>query len=162
MMQRFANACRPPVAARRQCGLAMVEFVIGAPILLFLIYCVAEFGRAFSQFSQLADAARDADRYLAANAISGTTGVVSITGTVGAATKNLAVYGNTAGMGSPLLPGLATGQVTLSSDPSNRVAVSVAYPYQSIFGGSIPDFFDSGSVNSGAMTITVYTSMMAL
>jgi len=140
----------------------MAEFVIGVPILLFLLYCVVELGRAFVQFSLLADAARDADRYLASNALLGSTGVVNISAAMSTAAKNLVVYGNPAGTGSPLLPGLATGQVTVANDASNDVSISVAYPYQSLFGGSIPKFFTSGSIGTGAMTLTVYTSMRAL
>jgi Flp pilus assembly protein TadG len=139
----------------------MVEFVISAPLLLFVLYCVAEFGRAFTQFSMLADAARDADRYLASNALLGSTGIVGLAAVSGPA-KNLVVYGNAAGSGTPILPGLSTSQVTVASDTSNDVSISVAYPYQSLFGGTIPKFFTSGSIASGAMTLQVYTSMRAL
>ena len=151
-------ACSPA----RQRGTAMVEFVIGAPLLLFLLYCLVELGRAFVQFSLLADAARDADRYLASNALLGSTGVVNISGSVSSAAQNLVVYGNAAGSGTPLLPGLSAGQVTIASDASNDVSISVAYPYQSLFGGTIPLFFTSGSISTGAMTLNVYTSMRAL
>ena len=140
----------------------MAEFVIGAPILLFLLYCIVEFGRAFMQFSLLADAARDADRYLATKALSGSSGVIIISGTDSGSAKNLVVYGNTAGAGAPLLPGLLVSHVTVASDASQNVSISVAYPYQSLFGGSIPKFFTSGSINTGAMTLNVYTSMRAL
>jgi len=140
----------------------MAEFVIGSPLLLLLLYCCVEFGRAFVQFSLLADAARNADRYLATKAVLGASGVVSISGNASTATKNLVVYGNVGGTGTVLLPGLAVGQVTVSSDGSNNVSVSVAYPYQSLFGGTIPKFFTSGSIGSGGMTLNVYTSMRAL
>ena len=139
----------------------MVEFVIGAPILLLLLYAVTEVGRALVQYNVLVDSARDADRYLASHALLGASGVVNLSVATSAATKNLVVYGNTAGAGNPILPQLATGQVTLASDASNDVSVSVAYPYQSLFGGSIPKFFTPGSTST-AMTMNVYTSMRAL
>jgi len=140
----------------------MVEFVIGTPILLLLLYCIVELGRAFVQFSQLADAARDADRYLASKAILGGTGLVSISGNDSSAAKNLVVYGNAGGAGSPLLPGLSVGQVTVGNDASNNVFISVSYPYQSLLGGTIPVFYASGSINTGALTLKVYTTMRAL
>jgi Flp pilus assembly protein TadG len=140
----------------------MAEFVIGAPILLLLLYCAVEFGRALVQFSLLADAARDGDRFLATKAIDDGSGLVSISATASSATKNLVVYGNVAGSGAPLLPGLAVSQVTLASDASGNVSVSVAYPYQSVFGGTIPNFFSAGSINTGSMTLKVYTTMLAL
>lgn len=139
----------------------MVEFVIGAPMLLLLLYGVTEIGRAFVQFNMLVDAARDADRYLASNALLGSTGVVNISGAASGAAKNLAVYGNAVGAGAPILPQLSTAQVTVGSDATGHVSVSVAYPYQSLFGGSIPKFFTSGSTST-AMTLNVYTSMSAL
>ena len=147
---------------KSQRGTAMAEFVIGAPILLLLLYAVVELGRALVQFSLLTDAARDADRYLASNSLQGTTGVVNISGAVSGTAKNLVVYGNPAGTGTPLLPGLNVGQVTVSSDASNNVAISVAYPYQSLFGGTIPKFFTSGSVSTGSMTLNAYSSVRAL
>jgi Flp pilus assembly protein TadG len=140
----------------------MVEFAIASPVLLLLLFAIAELGRAFVQFSQLAAAARDADRYLASKAISDGTGVVSITGAVSAAVKNLAVYGNAAGSGAPLLPDLATSQVTIAADASNDVSVQIAYPYQSLFGGTLPNFVSPGSISTGTFTLTVYTSMRAL
>lgn len=149
----------------RQRGLAMVEFTIGAPLLLLLLYAIAELGNVFYQYAQLADAARNADRYLGSNAIPDGSGVVSISSTVAGATRNLVVYGNTGGTGSPLLPGLAVGQVTVATqadaDGSTDVTVSVAYPYQSLFGGSIPNFVSAGSVST-AFTLNVFTSMHAL
>jgi Flp pilus assembly protein TadG len=151
-----------PSLQPRQHGTAMAEFVIGTPLLMFFIYCVVELGRAFVQFSMLADAARDADRYLASKAISDSTGVVNISGSVSGSAKNLAVYGNAAGSGTPLLPGLSVSQVTIASDANNNVSIGVAYPYQSLFGGTIPNFFNSGSISTGAMTLNVYTSMRAL
>jgi len=147
---------------KSQRGTAMAEFVIGAPILMLLLYAVVELGRALVQFSLLTDAARDADRYLASKAILDSTGVVNISGAVSGTAKNLVVFGNPGGTGTPLLPGLNVGQVTVSSDGSNNVTISVNYPYQSLFGGTIPDFFDSGSVSTGSMNLHSYTSMRAL
>ncbi len=159
MSRARSHASGPPW---RQRGTAMAEFVIGTPLLLFLLYCVVEVSRAFVQYSLLADAARNADRYLASSAISDSTGVVNISGSVSSAAKNLVVYGNAAGSGAALLPGLSVGQVTVASDASNNVSVSVAYPYQSLFGGAIPKFFTAGSISTGTLTLSVYTSMRAL
>jgi Flp pilus assembly protein TadG len=140
----------------------MVEFVVGAPILLLLLYGITELGRAFVQFSMLADAARNADRYLASNALLGSTGVVNLSGPLTAATQNLVVYGNVAGAGAPIVPGLAPGEVTIANDAFNNVSVSVAYPYQSLFGGRIPLFYTGGDINTGNLTLRAYTSIRAL
>ncbi|MBS0417239.1 MAG: pilus assembly protein [Proteobacteria bacterium] len=147
---------------RSQRGTAMAEFVIGAPILLLLLYAVVELGRALVQFSLLTDATRDAGRFLASKALQGTTGVVNVSGADSGSARNLVVFGNPGGTGTPLLPGLNVGQVTISSDASNNVAISVNYPYQSLFGGSIPRFVGSGSISTGSMTLHAYTAVRAL
>src|SRR5207247_1250197 len=103
--------------------------------------------------------ARDADRYLASHALGGSTGVITISGADSGTAKNLVVYGNAAGSGTPLLPGLAVSQVTVASDANNDVSIAVAYPYQSLFGGTIPKFYTSGSISTGSMTLNVYTTM---
>jgi Flp pilus assembly protein TadG len=149
-------------SARRQHGVAMVEFVVGTPVMFLLFYATCELGNALVQFSALTDAARDADRYLASNALLGSTGAVSLSANVIQATQNLAVFGNTAGNGNPVLPALATGQVTVGVDASNNVSVSIAYPYQSLIGGTLPFFVSAGSIDTGAITLQAYTSMVAL
>jgi Flp pilus assembly protein TadG len=146
----------------RQRGVAMVEFVIGTPLLFLLLYAICELGNALVQYSMLTDTARDADRYLASNALLGSSGVVSLSPAVTNATQNLVVYGNVSGTGAPLLPGLTTGQVTIAVDASNNVSVSVAYPYQSLFGGVLPLFVNDGSINTGSLTLNAYNSMVAL
>lgn len=148
----------------RQRGLAMVEFAVCAPLLLLLLYAIAEFGNMLYEYALLADAARNADRYLAAKAYIDNTGAVNISSATSPA-QNLVVYGNTGGTGSPLLPGLAVGQVTVATQTdaggATDVTVSVAYPYQSLVGGSIPNFVSSGTVNT-ALTLNVFTSMRPL
>jgi Flp pilus assembly protein TadG len=139
----------------------MVEFVLGAPILLLLLYGITELGQMFVESSMLADAARNADRYLASNAIVGSSGVVNLSAPLVTAAQNLVVYGNVLGAGTPLLPALAAPQVTIASDASNNISVSVAYPYQSLFGGAIPLFFTAGSISTVG-TLNAYTSMLAL
>lgn len=149
-------------AGKSQRGLAMVEFVVGTPVLFLLMYAICELGNALVQYSVLTDAIRDADRYLAANALLGSTGVVTLSPTITAATQNLVVYGNVAGVGNPLLPGLAPGQVRLAADANNNVSVDVSYPYQSIFGGRLPYFVRPGGIDTGAFRLRAFTSMVAL
>lgn len=146
----------------RQRGLAMVEFVIGAPILLLILYCVVEIGEVVLQSSILADSARNADRYLARNALLGSTGVVNISGALRAATRNLAVYGNTAGFGAPLVPGLTPAAVTIAVDANNHVSVNIAHLYVSIVGGSIPLFFTNGTINTSDLVIHGYSATLPL
>jgi Flp pilus assembly protein TadG len=90
---------------------AAVEFAILLPVLLLIVFGITEFGRALYNYNTLVKAARDAARYYAAqqpgNPPAKDTEI-----------KNLAVYGNTAGTGNPLAPGLATTMVTLCDSVS--------------------------------------------
>jgi len=88
-------------------GVQLVELAIVLPILLLLFAAVAEFGRYFYEYTTVAKGARLGARYLASKAINSTT-----TDWKGNA-KNLVVYGNTAGSGSPILTGLSTANVTI-------------------------------------------------
>ena len=142
----------------------MVEFAITAPVLLLLLYVSVEVGRFLNQYSILSDGVRDASRYVAGSALQGTTGLIaqgSAWSALVSQGQNLAVYGNLAGTGSPLLPGLSVADVTVTADATaNNVTVTAAYPYQSLFGGSIPDFL--GGNISTAWTLTIVTTMRAL
>lgn len=141
-------------------GLAAVEFAIILPVVLLIMLATAELGRAFYQDNTLAKAVRDGARYLADQAIDGTTGVIALDTTKQSQTKNLVIYGNTAGTGAPLLPGLAPEQITITSPDPLHVHVSAAYPYQPIF-ASLPGFGMTADIST-IMTLSAATTMRAL
>src|SRR3569832_1546258 len=85
-------------------GVQLLEVAIVIPILLLLFGAVAEFGRYFYEYTTVAKAARVGARYLASKS------VASGVDYAGQA-KNLVVYGNIAGTGTPVLPGLTTANV---------------------------------------------------
>jgi Flp pilus assembly protein TadG len=148
---------------RRQRGLAMVEFAITAPMLLLLFVTVV-FGEFLIDYSILNDGVRNAARYVATAAPNGTDGTL-ITGgawtTLEGQGQNLAVYGNVNGTGAPLLPGLTIGEITVTEDTANlNITVSAAYPYQSLFGTSMPDFL--GGTIGPIFTLSISTTMRAL
>jgi hypothetical protein len=115
---------------RDESGIQLVEAAIVLPIFLVLFAATAEFGRYFYEYTTLAKAARVGSRYL-------TTQPVGIAGDIAA--KNIVVFGNPAGTGSPLLPGLATSHVVITRDGGvpllpQRVTVKiVGYEHQPIF-----------------------------
>jgi Flp pilus assembly protein TadG len=84
-----------------QRGTAAVEFALILPLLLVLTLMVTELGRALMQYDTLTKSVRDAARYLS----------VQTPGTHQAQARNLVVYGNTAGTGTPLVPGLSLANV---------------------------------------------------
>lgn len=109
--------------ANRQTGVALLEFAFILPLLLVLSLLAAELGRAVYRYNTTAKAVRDAARYLS----------VQTPGTHVAEARNLIVYGNLAGTGSPLDTALGAANVpaptwqTAGSDPLiNTVTVRVS------------------------------------
>jgi Flp pilus assembly protein TadG len=85
-------------------GLQLVELAIALPILVLLFAVAAEFGRYFQEYTTLAKGSRVAARYLA---------TACIDGVDDPAAKNLVVYGNVAGTGSPIVEGLGVTNVAI-------------------------------------------------
>ncbi len=122
-----------------QQGVAMVEFAIALPLLLLLLLAIAEFGRMLYQYNSLLQANRDAVRYLAGEAWNGNLGQVEIDPVLEAKTKNLAVYGVPVPQpGNEVVPGLTTGDVTVSAVGSEHVQVSINYVFQPVIGSGLP------------------------
>jgi len=145
-----------------------VEFMLTAPIVLMLLLAISEFGHGLYQYNALTKTVRDGARYLAANATVGSTSTIVIDSTDTTVTENLVVYGNTAGTGSPKLPGLAASQVTVSclgggtACPGvEHIVVAVQYPYQSIMGAAL-SMFGAGPDLLLGLTLNSSVTMRAL
>ncbi len=149
---------------QRQRGLAMVELTITAPVLLLLMCGTVEFGEYLIQYSTLNDSVRNAARHVAGAALNGTDDRLVTGGawsTLAAQGQNLAVYGNVAGAGAALLPGLTTGQIAVTENTAtNDITVTAAYPYQSVFGALMPDFLGGNFATN--FTLSISTTMRAL
>lgn len=115
----------------RQNGVALVEFALILPLLLLLTLITTEFGRALYQYNTLTKSVRDAVRYLS----------IQTPGTHIAEARNIIVYGNLAGTGSPLVLGLTPGNVpapTWQNTGFNPVISTVTvqvtgYSFKSLF-----------------------------
>lgn len=122
------------IKRRSERGAELVEFALVLPFMLLCCLGVIEFGRAYYTYNILAKAVRDGARFASADSI---TSAGAISTTTRTNTRNVVVYGNTTGTGSAKLPGLATGQVTVSANTitlsEHYVTVSVAYPYTPLF-----------------------------
>ena len=138
-------------AGRRQRGLALVEVALVLPIALILVMATAEIGRALLEYNALNKALREGARFLARTAIVGSTGVVSIDATTSTQTRNLIVYGNVAGTGSPRLQGFAINQVTLAAAAGGSASLTASYVYQPLF-VRIPAYWYGSNVST-ALTL---------
>jgi Flp pilus assembly protein TadG len=109
---------------RDERGVQLVELAIVLPILILLFGAVAEFGRYFYEYTTVAKGARTGARYLASKS------ATSNANNWEANAKNIVVYGNTAGTGDPILPGLSVANVEVQY----TVKVSIInYQHQPLF-----------------------------
>jgi len=98
----------------QQDGVAIVEFLISVPFLLLLFAAVAEFGIIFYTQTTLNSAVQDGTRYIASKSIYGQDiPYPEIRPQFEADVKNLVVYGNIKGNGTPLVAGLNATMVTV-------------------------------------------------
>jgi Flp pilus assembly protein TadG len=144
-----------------QRGLAMIEFAISVPVLLFLMLATAEIGRMLFQYNTLTKTVRDGARYAATSAAVGSTRVVNITPAVRTETRNLVVTGNRIGTGAALLPGLTVNNVTVTDVGNGFVQVAATYTYLPILGATLPTFGLGAPVNL-TMTLPATVVMRAL
>jgi len=118
--------------ARCSSGSALVEMTIVVPVAISLMVGGVDFGLALSTQATAAKSVRDAARYLGSLRASDCTGQI-------ASAQNLAVYGNFAGTGNPLVPnwnpsGGANNNVNITCGAT--IIVSANIPYTSIMGAT--------------------------
>lgn len=143
----------------RQRGTATIEFALTAPLLVLLMLAVAELGWAFNQYITLVKAVREGGRYAAANALTGSQGVLALTPELIAQTSQLVVYGRPNG-NTPVLPGWQPSMVNVTGYGSAHVSVSATYPYAPIITSVIPPFFGLGTeFNFTMQTTTVVRAL---
>jgi hypothetical protein len=136
---------------RGQWGVALIEFALVLPLLLVVTFICTEYSRALFQYNTLTKSVRDAARYLS----------TQNPGTKIAEAKNLVVYGNPFGTGSPLVIGLTLSQVpdpvwqlAGTSPVINTVTISVTnYTFTPLFGSVF-------GLNFGAMTFPSISATM--
>jgi Flp pilus assembly protein TadG len=143
----------------RQRGLAIVEFAVVLPILMFLLLATAELGRALYQQDALTKAVRDGARYLAANARFGT-GALFDSAAFSAARNRVLCGSNSCGVDT-LLPGMALGDVTAAAPDARNIEISAQYIYQPIL-GSVLRPIGFGSDIPLTFTLTATATMRIL
>ncbi|MGE7959623.1 TadE/TadG family type IV pilus assembly protein [Pseudomonas sp. NPDC089530] len=141
----------------RQGGLAMIELALTLPLLVLLMLAFAEFGRMLFQYNSLMQASRDAGRYAADKAWNSTLGKLDLNGTLQTQTQNVAVYGVPANPnGYPaVVPGLTTGNVSVSAVGTDHIQVSITYTYVPVIGSALPALYGSSVPLGLALTSTV-------
>lgn len=136
---------RNPISWQR--GAVLAEMALVTPILLLMMLATAEVTRAFVDHNTLTKAVRNGARYVAANAYQGTTGVVFVGVALRAETQNLVVYGNIAGTGVPVLPGLTPADITIIDIGANNVRISAAHTISGLLGPVLRSFHGGSDIN---------------
>ena len=118
--------------ARCSSGNALVEMTIVVPVAISLMVGGVDFGLALSTQATAAKSVRNAARYMGSQRAGDCTAQI-------ASAQNLAVYGNLAGTGNPLVPnwnasGGTNNNVNITCGPS--IIVSAKIPYTSIIGAT--------------------------
>ncbi len=147
---------------KQQRGIALVEFVIAAPVVLFIALAIAEMGNAIMQYNSMTQSLRDGARHLASIAEKGSAGVVALTAEDQTEVSNLVAYGTIAA-GTPIIPGLSPGNVSIQDLGDGLLSVTVSHNYQPLLIGGIPRVFSrgAGSVNN-ALTMNAEMVVRAL
>ena len=115
---------------REERGAQLVELAIVLPIFLMLFGAAAEFGRYFYEYTTLDKAVRAGSRYLTTAPVNGAEDTKA---------KNIIVYGNPAGTGTPIVKGLTTDNVIISRAggvpvlPQTVTVQILNYKYQPVF-----------------------------
>ena len=105
LSRRLRRLSRIRGLLRNEGGVQLAELAIVLPILMLLFAATAEFGRYFYEYTTLAKAARIGTRYLV---------TAKVNCFEANQARNLVVFGNTAGNGSPIVEGLTTANVTVT------------------------------------------------
>ena len=93
-------------------GIVSIEFVLMmAGVFIPTTLGTLEIGRVFYQYNSITKSVRDGVRLISLYSLTDP----SYTNIYQPQAKNLVVYGNTNGTGSPLVPGLTTGMVSINT-----------------------------------------------
>lgn len=130
---------------RDEQGVQLLELAIVLPIMMLLFAGVAEFGRYFYEYTTLAKGARLGARYLASKS------VMSTENDWQGNAKKIVVYGNVAGTGDPIMPGLSIANVDIQYQggttgvPDTVTVKIIDYPHESLF--DLGGFLKSSSLS---------------
>jgi Flp pilus assembly protein TadG len=134
---------------RDERGLQLVELAIVLPVMVLLFAGAAEFGRYFYEYTTLAKGSRVAARYLV---------TAKTNGDDDAAAKNLVVYGNIAGTGSPIVNGLTVANVSIARRNASGGLMTGGVPKTvtiQIISFTHTPLFDLGGLTRSSTTLNI-------
>lgn len=117
MIGRIMRSLSRPFGGRlrgNRSGNTLVEFAIGSTILVAAFTGTFQFGYTFYRYNTLVNSVNAGARWASLAPYDSLTGTPS--NAYQTKVKNIVVYGNPAGTGDPLLPGLQTSNVNVSME----------------------------------------------
>lgn len=124
-------------------GLAIVEFTIMLPLMLFLLMATAEVGRFIYTYNALTKSVESGARFLSRQVLDGLQ-TIQLTGARSTELKNMVVYGNINGTGEPRVEYLTINDVSVAVSDGVFLQVNINLRYRPIFSNtlSIPGLDD--------------------
>src|SRR2546425_3835741 len=123
-------------------GNAILDFAVATGILLPALVGTFQFGYTFFIYNNLDTAVRGGARYASMQSYDSGTSTPSTA--FATAVKNMVVYGNSAGTGDPVAPGLAVSNVQVSAIMKGAIPTSITVQ---ITGYKVDAVFTSFSFN---------------
>ncbi len=134
-MRRVSRRAGIARILRNERGVQLAELAVVLPLMVVLFAATAEFGRYFYAYTTLAKGARVGARYLASACVKASEDTNA---------KNIVVFGNAAGTGSPILAGLdaskisivrkdAAGNVVTAGVPATVTVTTTALNFEPLF-----------------------------
>ena len=137
-------------------GNAMLEFAISAAVLLPAFAGTFQYGYTFYTYNKLESAIRGGARYASMRSYDSSTSTPSTA--FATAVQNVVVYGNSAGTGSPIAPGLATSNVEVLPTMKGGIPLTMTVR---ITGYQVNAVFSNFTFNSKPSTTFSYTGTPA-
>jgi Flp pilus assembly protein TadG len=129
--------------SRDRQGTALVEFAIGSAVMVALFTGTFQFGYTFLQYNNLENAVARGARYASVATYDSATSTPS--SAFQTAVQNMVLYGSPTAGTSPVLPGLATSNVTLNVTFTNGVPTAMTV---AITGYTVNAVFTTFTLNS--------------
>ena len=134
----------------------MIEFAFATSILIPAFVGTFQFGYTFHVYNNLNSAVRGGARY--ASMQSYDSGSSTPSTAFSTAAKNMVVYGNSAGTGNPVAPGLTTNNVQVVAIMKGAIPSSITVQ---ITGYTVDAVFRSFTFNAKPSTTFAYTGTAA-
>jgi Flp pilus assembly protein TadG len=145
-----------PKGFRSRKGNAILEFALAAGILVPAFAGTFQFGYTFYIYNNLDTAVRSGARYASLRSYDSASGTPSTL--FATAVQNVVVYGNSAGTGNPIAPGLKVSNVQVVGNMNGAVPRSITVQ---ITGYQIDAVFSTFTFNGKPSTTFPYTGTPA-